>query len=107
MNSLARGTDEAQPLAVSVLIEHGLTVEVSEADLERLTALMRKVIDAGDATLKKLREIAGPQPSPVAQHLVTMMNLGTGHFRHTETTMLKLFKARAKVRRERQKKEGA
>lgn len=86
--------------------ESGITVEVSARDLARVQEAMQSVLDASERAVALVRELAGPQPGPVPQHLVTVMLMGTGYFRAARDTLRALFRARNARRRER-KKEAA
>ena len=87
-----------------IYADEGITVEVSEAELRRVHDEMDAALAAAQKVIDTVRALAGPNPSPVPQHLLTMMGLGVGYFRHSRDTLRKLFKARNAVRRERKKK---
>lgn len=84
--------------------EQGLTVEVSEQQLRRVHDEMAAAVAAGEKVIATLRELAGPNPASVPQHLLTMLGLGASYYRHSRDTLRRLFQARNAVRRERKKK---
>jgi hypothetical protein len=81
-----------------------MVVEVSEQELVQLCGQLADAVAACDKALATLVELSGPNPHPTAQHLRTMLNMGTGYFRHSETVLRKLFRARNEARRKAKKK---
>ena len=86
--------------------ESGITVEVSERELRRVHDEMDAAIEAAVKVVETLRELAGPNPGPVPQHLITLIQIGTGYSRTARDTLRRLFCARNAARRERKKAKG-
>lgn len=88
----------AELLALPPEIEESLVVEVGEEELVQLHAELQAVVAAGDQALATLDRLCGPNPGEMPQHLRTMLNMGTGYFRHSATTLHRLFRARNTAR---------
>lgn len=84
--------------------ESGVTIEVSERELRRVHAEMDAVMVAAEKVIATVRELGGLPPGPIPQHLLTMMGMGSGYFRHSRDTLRRLFCARNAARREAKKK---
>jgi ABC-type transporter Mla subunit MlaD len=83
-------------LVIPAGMEEEMVVEVSERDLLKLVADLEAAVSATNAALATLDGIIGenPTPHPTAAHLRTVMNMGAGYYRHAETTLRRLFRAR-------------
>ena len=100
--------DPARRMAVALQNFHdaGITVEVSEAALRDVHDAMLAVLADAEFVIDLVRKLAGPQPGPVPQHLITVMQMGTGYFRHSRDTLRSLFVARNAARRAAKKGNG-
>ena len=85
----------------------GITVVVDEVALRAVHDAMEHVMESAERVVDLVRLLAGPQPGPVPQHLITIMLMGTGYYRSARDTLRCLFKARNAVRRKRKKKQDA
>ena len=89
----------ADPLARFELVrrnfeQSGITVEVDEVSLRIVHDAMEGAMFAAQKAVDQVRELAGPNPGPIPQHLITVMLMGTGYFRTARDTLRILFKAR-------------
>ncbi len=84
----------------------GITVAVDEAALREVHDAMDAVMADAEKVIALVRSLAGPHPGPVPQHLLTIMQMGTGYFRHARDTLRRLFVARNAARRAAKKSKG-
>lgn len=78
----------------------GLQQVVTEEQLRALRAALVSVLDAGDAAIALLREIAGSEPGPVAAEFLRMLLMGNGWFRAADHALLRFFKYADGVRKD-------
>jgi len=98
VNSVTQGTEgtaRTALMAPSEAAERGaLACELTEASLHELYAKLECVIESAESTMSLIRELAGPSPSFLPQHLLTMLNMGTGYFRYDRDVLAALFRRR-------------
>jgi len=98
---LANGGDEEARLQSSR--EHfersEVVIDVSVQQMKAVHDAMDAVIEAANSARDLVRELAGPEPGPMPQHLITLMQMGAGYFRAGRDGIRILFRARNSRRR--------
>lgn len=95
MNALTpQARAELSPEQLAATADNQLTVEVAEAALHELHAKLERIITDADSVRTLISVLAGPSPSFLPQHLMTMINMGTGYFRHDKAVLEALFRRR-------------
>lgn len=77
-----------------VPLDNELATALSEEQVAELFADLQAAVVAMEAPIAKLREMAGPQPGTVAANMLTMLNMGTGYYRHVRDSIARAYRAR-------------
>lgn len=85
--------------------DSGMTVSLEEAELHNLRRAIHEAAAAGDRAIEMLRSIVGPEPAGPSQVLLRYLLMGRGWHMAARDSILALFHAREKRRRERRKKK--
>lgn len=101
MSGLAESTQQLlSPDELAGMADRKLASQVSEAALHELYAKLERIVDDANSAIELIRELAGPAPSFLPQHLLTMLNMGTGYFRHDRDVLAALFRRKNTVNKE-------